>query len=926
MAISQNHIINIQPGVSAPLVIHCSQGDTGTQINLTVVNGDEVFDCSSYVCSVHGVRSDGGNWGPITCTVSGSTVCFSLTSAMTAVAGACLAEISVGTVGTANFAMLMENATFGNGVTYSNDVSVYQNILNAVQAEKNERIQNILNAVQAEKNERIAAVTNEKNERIAAVTNEKNERIYADNSLSSRISQNDARIDNLILSSGNESSAEVIDARTGYDGTAYTTLGTAIRTQVNNLNSALDGVSNIFNEETANYKLYVSGEKGFGFPTIINNSVEFDSTSYYIRKTINVKAGEIYCIKSKTGNSELPYLILLNDDVVIKAFVNKENNTAVIRKIEIPNNVNKLIVVTFFAGIDDYANMCYKMEPNIPVCDANKEILNTLNYSFNTVNLEIKQGFFDVLLNRGIIKLENSTYWYYSIVNVSDGETYKVSINRAGNKNVGYYIAFVSDDDFILGVDIESTETVDTIEKIITVPQNATKMYVKQFKTFDEDSVKKRIWLSANPVSVSFPIGVKPHIYRASIYSVAVKFPDIGKCFVKQDNEYSTLTYNTLEYSIPNNNVLVYSRSLNTFIVKNDSDIQKDECILLHNSYGRCIDGEWIKYIEDSGIPYYYNDHLKNKLREIIAEENVLINGDVFAFVTDLHVQYNNMTSATLIDEIYKNTSLTKTICGGDIVRAFGTKEELDTDIKKFFDSYGKLRCPLFSIRGNHDFFIANNASSSDGYTYSNSFAYNRIIKKNENNVDGVQGKLYYCLTSDAQKIRYICLNTSENFSSSGTSTEAEKNNYGVSTEQVKWFIDTLENTPIDYKNIVIGHIPCVDDISDERTSLGVLQSVMVAYKNRQSFNSNGLSHDFSQAKGELVMYLCGHTHYDKSAVVDGVLHVCTTCDATYQDDGYNRTTFSASENAIDVFFINTLTRTIKAIRVGAGKNREWTY
>ena len=90
MAITQNHVINIQPGVSAPLVIHCSQGDTGTQINLTVVNGDEEFDCSSYACSVHGVRSDGGNWGPITCTVSGSTVCFSLTSDMTAVAGACV--------------------------------------------------------------------------------------------------------------------------------------------------------------------------------------------------------------------------------------------------------------------------------------------------------------------------------------------------------------------------------------------------------------------------------------------------------------------------------------------------------------------------------------------------------------------------------------------------------------------------------------------------------------------------------------------------------------------------------------------------------------------------------------------------------------------------------------------------------------------
>ena len=45
------------------------------------------------------------------------------------------------------------------------------------------------------------------------------------------------RIDNLILSSGTESSAEVVDARNGYDGTTYDTLGTAIRTQVSELKS-----------------------------------------------------------------------------------------------------------------------------------------------------------------------------------------------------------------------------------------------------------------------------------------------------------------------------------------------------------------------------------------------------------------------------------------------------------------------------------------------------------------------------------------------------------------------------------------------------------------------------------------------------------------------------------------------------------------
>ena len=51
------------------------------------------------------------------------------------------------------------------------------------------------------------------------------------------------RIDNLILSSGTESSAEVVDARNGYDGTTYDTLGTAIRSQVSELKGDIAEIS-----------------------------------------------------------------------------------------------------------------------------------------------------------------------------------------------------------------------------------------------------------------------------------------------------------------------------------------------------------------------------------------------------------------------------------------------------------------------------------------------------------------------------------------------------------------------------------------------------------------------------------------------------------------------------------------------------------
>lgn len=66
------------------------------------------------------------------------------------------------------------------------------------------------------------------------------------------------RIDNLILSSGNESSSEVIDARTGYDGTVYPTLGTAIRSQANKLNNDIGDLDDVVFNVIQELKDYTS--------------------------------------------------------------------------------------------------------------------------------------------------------------------------------------------------------------------------------------------------------------------------------------------------------------------------------------------------------------------------------------------------------------------------------------------------------------------------------------------------------------------------------------------------------------------------------------------------------------------------------------------------------------------------------------------
>ena len=76
----------------------------------------------------------------------------------------------------------------------------------------------------------------------SVLPSEKTWQSYIQSYIKSDVNALEKRIDNLILSSGTESSAEVIDARTGYDGTSYDTLGTAIRSQVGSLKNDLSNL------------------------------------------------------------------------------------------------------------------------------------------------------------------------------------------------------------------------------------------------------------------------------------------------------------------------------------------------------------------------------------------------------------------------------------------------------------------------------------------------------------------------------------------------------------------------------------------------------------------------------------------------------------------------------------------------------------
>lgn len=357
--LNQKRILNLIPKVSAPVTIHVSQGDVGTEIEFTLVKGDEVFvNPGNVTASVHGVREDGANFGAFTCTLSGSKVTFPLHSEMTAVKGSAIAEVvlvdNVGNkVGSANFGILVEESVFPLGVTYDNDVSVYESILNYVQSSA-------------------AQLTNDYTSKINAVQSRLNNEISARTSEDALIN---TRIDEIIAPSGEApSAAEVTDARVGVDNVTYPALGDAIRTQITNLQIPLDQFINaekVNITELLNIGAFVNKNNG----NLTSNSATTQYVDY-------ISTDDIICF-IVTGNSYANSCLAASYDEN-KSFVTSylqggSTLTTYTNEIIVPKSNEKYFR---FSSISDNLSV---IALRVRSSD-NKHIIESIKYTFNEIS------------------------------------------------------------------------------------------------------------------------------------------------------------------------------------------------------------------------------------------------------------------------------------------------------------------------------------------------------------------------------------------------------------------------------------------------------------------------------------------------------------------------------------------------------------
>lgn len=86
----------------------------------------------------------------------------------------------------------------------------------------------------------------------------------------------------------------------------------------------------------------------------------------------------------------------------------------------------------------------------------------------------------------------------------------------------------------------------------------------------------------------------------------------------------------------------------------------------------------------------------------------------------------------------------------------------------------------------------------------------------------------------------------------------------------------------------------------------------------------------YSSASATVACLIVGHCHYDYSiTTANGYPVIATTTDCYALSDttlGETMTLGTDTEQAFDVFSIDTKNRKIYTVRVGAGSDREWSY
>lgn len=944
--LNQKRILNLIPKTSAPVTIHVSQGDVGTEIEFTLVKGDELFvNTGSLSASVHGVREDGANFGVFTCTLSGSSVKFPLHAEMTAVKGSAIAEIVLvdsqgNKVGSSNFGIMVEESVFPLGVTYDNDVSVYESILayaQTIPAQVQGEIADLENDINSLNGALSQEVTNRNAAISTAVTEEAALRASADTALG-------ARIDNIVAPSGEAPSAEeVTDARVGADGVTYPSLGTAIRTQIEDVTHQAQTVGYSQGATIRNGKIANIGNANAVTIGIFDLCKYREHESFRIKTDRPVDEGYEYyynyAYTSKSSGSPLY-------STVVAIIGNLDTST---RKLSEPFVLNSSYSgVMFEIGqkngsgeyrplrVSDFYGYMLAFEP----CNdhADYEVRDGSYPNSGNTNL-VTAGVFPVTAGKQIrigtdkplqIATNHYNFGYYFVSNASnskemrptDFNAYVVAQKAVGANNgvTTDTVLVVPDDAIGLIVTIGEYTSANNEDAIRSGDFKNYNIYVTELdshiigamrdgsygNTGNTDVVTTR-WMPVKAgdklkISVNRPSDEGYH------YTIGVAFSSTySDGFTYDVSAFNVINYDSSTYKLVENDIIeVPSGAVGV-------------CFTIAEYNGSVYHSlRWYDF-----YPYYsviydvinknYPDYWDSAVEEAKATINSYLEAghDVvtFAFVTDTHIGANRKHSVKLIKDVCDSCHIPIVIHGGDAVTGYDviSKSELTQQMLDSYRYFKPIEDNLLQIIGNHEPVYGD---SNYDKNLPNGALYHYYMRHNEDNNElhfGETGSYFY-IDNHTQKMRYICLNLVEyesQIDSNGSVISGGANKlstFALGNDQINWLIDVLNNTN-GYDVVIATHDPMVYTsdltsidpdfaVNPQYVDIDIIYNVLYAFTHKSLFTYTtsldigthseeyNINADFRNAVGDLICCIAGHLHHDVMVLKGDLNHIVTANDS----------------------------------------------
>lgn len=793
------------------------------------------------------------------------------------------------------------------------------------------------------------------------------------NTTNSNLTLQTSRIDNLAhLDEGSTTGdAELIDIRTGYDGTNYSSAGEAIRKQINNLNwiNTIIGIDDIENGTWEN-------RKKIGYAIRLRTKKQYE-----------VKAGDVI---EYNGYGQGILIALYSTD---------------------PSETTPIVETGWKAGsgfwtvpADGYIIMIFRKLDN-----------TSINYSEYKVKVQI---------NRGYHYIDADTIAYGPAMSLYIADNKKVTYKDGSIDLYGFLMIFEKDSSWSYEVSFENiidslgTSIATQTDNILTI-----KMGTYQMLYFDlSDKKVKRsransaISKAANIMPLAFSGGggqlqgllidiamrqeiadlktsipnvntmksLRGEVYIGENKKIVLEPADSGTIYLDlyagliltfQNAFGIELNWEKFTTDIPNNaeiidntylrvripsyNSLVYNVTDKVIAIRTSFySVKVDDFVLATNGWGNIASGKLydlivkneIKTINSeitdlkqtgSTLPEYYLNEItdtKTKLAQLPSDNfNYII-------ITDLHYsrgqknQYKQMVSS--LENLANSCNIDAVFNLGDTIEGGQDKLKIDSMalMEEAMEGFRQIRKPVFNAFGNHDH---NQYNWWKDPTLRNTEHWISLDEwKNIISMPYGQNKDYFCYDFTEKKTRVIVANSAEynpTVDEDGNVTYADGyTEIRISDDQLVAIADMLKDSNNEYNIIVLTH-------GIYRKLLELLKS----YNNHSTWTSpiDNTIYDFSNKTNKVVLHNNGHYHNDAmeyNSEYDINLLITTTGSLSSIQYGVNqghdyienwdnpgewvypRALNSITEASYDIVSVGH--NKINKIKFGAGRDNELSY